>query len=60
MCRKMPAPDTTIREAGENMKRPSVYVPRMLPQENLEELQRHFDVEVNPDDRALSRDELKQ
>jgi glyoxylate reductase len=42
------------------MKRPSVYVTRMIPQENLEELQRHFEVEVNPDDRALTRDELKQ
>ena len=42
------------------MKRQSVYVTRMIPQENLEELQRHFDVEVNPDDRALTRDELKQ
>jgi glyoxylate reductase len=49
-----------IREAGENMKRRGVYVTRMVPQENLEELQRHFDVEVNPDDRALTREELKQ
>jgi lactate dehydrogenase-like 2-hydroxyacid dehydrogenase len=32
----------------------------MIPQENIDELAKHFDVEVNPDDRALSKDELKQ
>lgn len=41
------------------MSRPSVYVTRMLPAENLDELHRHFDVEVNPQDRPLTRDELK-
>jgi glyoxylate reductase len=40
------------------MSRPSVYVTRMIPPENLDELRRHFDLEVNPDDRALSRAEL--
>ncbi len=42
------------------MTRPSVYVSRMIPQENIEELRRHFEVEVNPDDRALSREELQR
>lgn len=41
------------------MSRPSVYVTRMIPTENIDELRKHFDVEVNPDDRALSREELK-
>ncbi len=41
------------------MSRPSVYVTRMIPPENIDELRRHFDVEVNPDDRALTREELK-
>ena len=42
------------------MSRKSVYVTRAIPEENIEELRKHFDVEVNPDDRALSKDELKQ
>ncbi len=41
------------------MKRPSVYVTRMIPQENLEDLRKSFDVDVNPDDRALAKEELK-
>ncbi|MDE2266182.1 MAG: D-glycerate dehydrogenase [Alphaproteobacteria bacterium] len=36
-----------------------VFITRMLPQENMEELHRHFDVSVNPHDRPLTRDELK-
>lgn len=40
--------------AGKN-----VYVTRMLPEQNMAALRKHFDVEVNPDDRALSRAELK-
>jgi lactate dehydrogenase-like 2-hydroxyacid dehydrogenase len=31
----------------------------MLPEQNMAALRKHFDVEVNPDDRALSRAELK-
>ena len=42
------------------MSSKSVYVTRAIPEENIEELRKHFDVEVNPDDRALSKDELKQ
>lgn len=41
------------------MSRPSVYVTRMIPPENLDELRRHFEVEVNPEDRPLTREELK-
>ncbi|MCS0497657.1 D-glycerate dehydrogenase [Ancylobacter sp. MQZ15Z-1] len=40
--------------------RKSVYVTRAIPSETIEELRAHFDVEVNPEDRALSRDELKE
>jgi len=42
------------------MKKASVYVTRMIPQENIDELQKHFDVDVNPEDRALTKPELKQ
>lgn len=42
------------------MARASIYVTRMIPMENIEELRKHFDVEVNPDDRALSKAELKE
>jgi lactate dehydrogenase-like 2-hydroxyacid dehydrogenase len=42
------------------MSRKSVYVTRAIPEENIDELRKHFDVEVNLDDRALSKDELKQ
>ena len=37
-----------------------VYVTRMIPQENIDELRQHFVVDVNPEDRALTKDELKQ
>ncbi len=40
------------------MKRPSVYVTRMLPETALELLREYCDVEVNPEDRVLERDEL--
>ncbi len=40
------------------MKRPSVYITRMIPQETIDYLKQYFDVEVNPDDRALTRQEL--
>jgi len=42
------------------MKRASVYVARMIPQETIDELRKHFDVDVNPEDRALTKAELKE
>jgi len=42
------------------MAKASVYVTRMIPEENIEELRKHFDVEVNQEDRALSKEELKE
>ena len=30
------------------MKKASVYVTRMIPEENIAELRKHFEVEVNP------------
>lgn len=38
----------------------NVYVTRMLPQPAIDLLKEHFDVEINPDDRVLSREELLQ
>jgi lactate dehydrogenase-like 2-hydroxyacid dehydrogenase len=40
------------------MDKPSVYVTRAIPDETIEALRARFRVEVNPDDRALTRDEL--
>jgi lactate dehydrogenase-like 2-hydroxyacid dehydrogenase len=42
------------------MKKANVYVTREIPRENIEELRRHFEVEINPDDRVLTKAELKQ
>lgn len=42
------------------MAKASVYVTRMIPDENIEELRKYFDVEVNQEDRALSKEELKE
>jgi glyoxylate reductase len=42
------------------MARKSVYVTRGIPDETIATLREHFDVDVNPDDRALTRDELLQ
>jgi glyoxylate reductase len=42
------------------MKKARVYVTRMIPQENIDELRKHFEVEVNPEDRALTKAELKE
>ena len=42
------------------MKKASVYVTRMIPQENIDELRKHFDVEINLEDRALTKAELMQ
>ena len=40
------------------MKRPDVYVTRMLPEPAIELLKKHCEVEINPDDRVLTREEL--
>ncbi|OAM96366.1 Lactate dehydrogenase [Pelosinus fermentans] len=42
------------------MTKASVYVTRMIPEDNIEELRKHFAVEVNQEDRALSKEELKE
>jgi lactate dehydrogenase-like 2-hydroxyacid dehydrogenase len=42
------------------MKKPSVYVTRMIPAACLDALRAHCEVDVNPDDRALTPDELMQ
>ncbi|MDR3670486.1 MAG: D-glycerate dehydrogenase [Holophaga sp.] len=42
------------------MPRRNVYVTRRIPEENLEALRRWHEVEVNPHDRALTREELLQ
>lgn len=41
------------------MAKPSVYVTRLIPEPNIDALRAEFDVEVNMEDRALTRDELK-
>ena len=40
------------------MKRKSVYVTREIPDAAIQSLKQHFEVEVNPQDRVLSREEL--
>jgi glyoxylate reductase len=40
------------------MKKPSVFVTRLIPQANIDELKKHFDVEVNYEDAALPKAEL--
>lgn len=40
------------------MRRPDVYVTRMLPESAIDLLKVYCNVEVNPEDRVLSRDEL--
>lgn len=42
------------------MTRANIYITRMIPQDTIECLRQHHDVEVNPHDRALTRDELLQ
>jgi lactate dehydrogenase-like 2-hydroxyacid dehydrogenase len=42
------------------MPKSNVYVTRMIPQETIDTLRQFHDVEVNPHDRALSREELLQ
>jgi len=36
----------------------NVYVTRMIPQEPIDDLRRRHDVEINPHDRPLTREEL--
>ncbi len=40
------------------MSKASVYITRGIPQETIDALRTHYEVDVNPDDRALTRDEL--
>lgn len=42
------------------MNRPSVYVTRTIPRENIDALKQHCEVEVNTEDRALTKAELKE
>src|SRR5258708_22900407 len=42
------------------MSKSSVYVTRMIPQQTIDTLREHHDVEVNPHDRAVSKEELLQ
>ncbi len=42
------------------MSKASVYVTRLIPEENIDALRAEFDVEVNTEDRALSTAELKE
>jgi lactate dehydrogenase-like 2-hydroxyacid dehydrogenase len=41
------------------MKKPNVFVTRIIPQANIDQLKDHFDVEVNYDDRQLPKEELQ-
>ncbi|MEI9987291.1 MAG: heme-binding protein [Aliidongia sp.] len=50
---------SALNKGGDVMSKPSVYVTRLIPEQNIDALRAEFDVEVNPDDRALTRDELK-
>jgi glyoxylate reductase len=42
------------------MAKSGVYVTRMIPQQTIDTLRERYDVEVNPHDRALTREELMQ
>ncbi len=42
------------------MSKSSVYVTRMIPQQTIDTLRERYDVEVNPRDRALTKEELLQ
>jgi lactate dehydrogenase-like 2-hydroxyacid dehydrogenase len=42
------------------MAKSSIYVTRMIPQQTIDTLREHYDVEVNPHDRALTKQELLQ
>jgi len=38
------------------MNKPKVFVTRLIPQANIDELKNHFDVEVNYEDRPLPKE----
>jgi glyoxylate reductase len=42
------------------MSKPKVLVTRMIQQGNIDALKEHFEVEINPDDRAYTKAELKE
>jgi lactate dehydrogenase-like 2-hydroxyacid dehydrogenase len=42
------------------MSKPSIYITQAIPDENIAALRASFEVEVNPHDRALTREELKE
>lgn len=42
------------------MKKARVYITRMIPEECINKLRNHFEVEVNPEDRALTKTELAE
>ncbi len=42
------------------MKKASVYVTRVIPQETIDELRNHCHGDVNPEDRALTKAEVKE
>ena len=42
------------------MSKPNVFVSRRVPQPGLDELEKNCQVEISPDDRVLSREELEQ
>lgn len=42
------------------MAKPNIYVTRGIPEQTIDLLRQDYDVSVNPDDRALTRDELLQ
>jgi lactate dehydrogenase-like 2-hydroxyacid dehydrogenase len=54
-----PTSDRTQQRVAPMSKR-KVLVTRMVLPENVERLQEHFDVEINPDDRAYTKAELKE
>ncbi len=41
------------------MKKASVFVTRLIPPANIEELQKHFEVDINPQEQSLPKAELK-
>ena len=40
------------------MKRPDVYITRIIPQPAVDHIKKHYTVEKNPEDRVLSKNEL--
>lgn len=50
----------SLYSRNSTMSRSNVYVTRQIPQETIDILRKFYDVEVNPHDRALTREELLQ